>query len=292
MARAIWKGSISFGLVHIPVSVVTAEKKDEIQLRMLDRQDLSPIGYVRRSKKTGREVPWEDIVRGYEHAEGQYVVLTDEDLRRAKVESTQTIEIVDFVNAAEIQPYYYERPYFLEPPKKGAKAYALLREALVRTGRVGVAKVVIQTRQHLAALIPSGRVLLLDLLRYANELRDPLELELPPEGLAENKIQPKELEMAEKLIESMAASWEPAQYTDDYREALLAFVQRKVESGEVQEIEEPAKEEAEPQRAGEVVDLMALLRKSVEQTARREQPAKAQQAKVEPARRRTKKKSA
>lgn len=264
MARAIWKGSISFGLVNVPVSLITAEKRDELQLHLLDRRDRSPVRYVRVNQSTGEEVPWEETVKGYEHEEGVYVVLTDEDFRRANVEATETVEIVDFVKAQDIDILYVNTPYYLEPRKEGRKAYALLRETLRRTGQAGIAKVVIRTRQYPAAVVVRGDVLVLELLRYAHELRDPAELDVPGENLAELGVTDKELDMAERLVDAMVAEWNPSQYRDEYREDLLELVRDRVKHGDLAPVvPAPAAE----RRGAEVVDIMGLLKKSVEAAA-------------------------
>ncbi|HEX6900280.1 MAG TPA: Ku protein [Thermoanaerobaculia bacterium] len=259
MPRAIWKGSISFGLVNIPVGLYTAESRDEIHFNMLDRRTKSRI-HFKRVNEEGKEVAWEDIVKGYEFESGQYVILSDEDLKRASPEATQTIDIVDFVDLDEISPLYFDKPYYLGPDKKGGKAYALLREVLRRTNKVGIAKVVIRTRQYLAAVVARGEdVLTLELLRYAHELRDPGELDVPSgkQGVSE-----RELEMAERLVEGMVEAWDPEKYKDDYRKDLMKMIEERVEAGELEASSEPA---PKPERArSNVVDLMALLKQSVE----------------------------
>jgi len=260
MARSIWKGSLSFGLVNIPVGLYSAEKSNELHFNLLDRRDLTPIHYQRINAKTGREVPWEETVRGYEFEPGSYVVLSDQDLKRANPESTQTVEIVDFVDLAEISPVYFERPYYLAPERHGAKSYALLRETLRRTGKAGIAKVVIRTRQYLAAVVPLGEVLVLDLMRFQDELRDPAELDLPSgkQGVSE-----KELKMAERLVEAMIDKWDPERYRDDYRVDVKALIDERVAAGQLKSgPAEPAPRR--PARGGKVVDLMSLLKQSVE----------------------------
>jgi DNA end-binding protein Ku len=273
MPRVIWKGSISFGLVHVPVGLYPAEQRDELHLAMLDRRDLSPVGYKRYNKNTGEETPWEEIVKGYEYEKGQYVVLGDEDLRRANAEATQTVEIVDFVPADEIPVMYLDKPYYLEPLQRGEKGYALLRETLRRTGKAGIAKVVLRTRQYLSALLPYGDVLVLELLRYQDELRKPAELKVPGPDLDALGIGAREVEMAERLVEGMAAEWQPEKYRDEYREDLLRLIEAKVQSGELAEVAQPTPEG--PARA-EVIDLMSLLKRSVEETqkARGKAPAR------------------
>jgi DNA end-binding protein Ku len=276
MPRSIWKGSISFGLVNIPVGLYSAEKRQEIQFHLLDKRDKAPIHYQRVSEKTGKEVPWADIVRGYEYEEGHYVVLSDEDLKRANPEATQTVDILDFVDAADIPTVYYDKPYYLGPDKKGAKSYALLREVLVKTGKVGIAKVVIRTRQYLSAVVPQGDVLVLNLLRFAHELRDAGEVEVP-HGRA--GVTDRELEMAERLVEGMVSEWDPEKYRDSYENDLMTLIEKRVKSGDTAAVETPAPK----RREGNVVDLMALLKRSVEVSGKGEQKAKPK-PKAKPAR--------
>jgi len=259
MPRAIWKGSISFGLVNIPVGLYAAENRQELQFHLLDKRDKSPVRYKRVSEKSGKEVPWGDIVRGYEYEEGRWVVLSDDDLKRANPEATQTIDITDFVEAAEIDPVYFDKPYYLAPDRKGTKGYALLREALRRTGKVGIATVVIRTRQYLAAVLPQDDVLVLALLRYAHELRDPGELEVP-HGAA--GVSAREIEMAERLIRGMVDDWQPEKYADTYEEDVMDLIEKRVESGDTAAVETPA---PKPAGDGKVLDLMMLLQRSVDQ---------------------------
>ncbi len=273
MARAIWKGSISFGLVNIPVGLYSAEKREELGFSLLDSRNMSRVRYKRVNEKTGREVPWEETVRGYEYDDGHYVVLSDEDLKRANPEATQTVDIADFIELAEISPVFFDKPYYLAPQKKGHKSYALLRAALERTGKVGIAKVVIRTKQYLCAVIPRDGVLVLELLRFAHELRDPAELDVPDENLRELGIAPREVEMAERLIEGMAGEWRPEQYRDDYYSDLMKLIEKRVESGQLEGVEEPAPKPAAA-AGGKVVDLMALLKRSVEETGKERRSAK------------------
>ena len=260
MPRAIWKGSISFGLVNIPVGLYSAEKREEISFHLLDRRNMARVRYKKVNEESGKEVPWDETVRGYEYEKGHYVVLTDEDLKRAAPEATQSIDIIDFVDIEEISPLYFDKPYYLGPDKKGARAYALLRETLRRTGKAGIAKVVIRTKQYLAAVVARGDVLTLEILRYAHELRDPGELEIPTgkEGVSE-----RELEMAERLVEGMVEDWEPEKYEDTYRDDVMKLIEKRVEAGQTEGSDEPAPAPRRPE--GRVVDLMALLKQSVEQ---------------------------
>jgi DNA end-binding protein Ku len=265
MARSIWKGSIRFGLVTIPVGLYPADKSAELHFNLLDRRNLAPIHYQRINSETGKEVPWEQTVRGYEFEPDRYIVLSDEDLKRANPEGTQTVDIVDFVDLAEISPIYFEKPYYLAPERQGAKSYALLRETLRRTGKAGIAKVVIRTRQHLAALLPVGKALALDLMRFEDELRDPAELDLPggKQGVTE-----KELQMAERLVGAMVDGWDPGSYRDDFRADVKALIDRRVAAGQLAAgPSEPAPRR--PERGGKVIDLMSLLKRSVEAGGRR-----------------------
>ena len=256
MPRELWKGAIQFGLVHIPVSLYPAEQSEELSFTMLDRRDLQPVGYKRFNKTTGDEVPYEQIVKGYELDDGNFVTLEKEDFKRANVEATQTVDIQGFVDKESISPFFYESPYYLAPGKHGAKGYALLRETLIRTGRVGLATVVIRTRAHLAALYAVDNVLVLNTLRYANELRDPKELDVPGD-LKDAKVNEKELDMAERLVEDMAADFDPAQYHDTYRDDLLQMIEEKA-AGKVRKVAK-----AKAPREAEVIDFASLLEKSL-----------------------------
>ncbi len=200
--RPIWKGSIDFGLVNIPVKLYSAQASSQLEFDLLDKRDFSRVRYRRVNEKTGQEVPWDQIVKGYEYEKGAYVALGDKDFRDANVEATQSIEIMDFVDAADISPLHYETPYYLEPLKNGRRAYALLREVMKRTGKVGIAKVVIRNRQRLAALIPQGPLLVLNILRYAHEWRDPSKLALPQTN-GKGEVSAQEIKMAEQLVENM-----------------------------------------------------------------------------------------
>lgn len=264
MARPIWNGSISFGLVNIPVGLFSAQGKEaRLDFNLLDKKDLSPIGYKKINKRTGQEVPASEMVKGYELEDGNYAVLTDEDFRKANAKATQTIEIIDFVDLKDIHPVFFEKPYYLAPGKRGEKGYALLRASLKRSGKAGVARVVIHSREYIGVLAPYGKALVLDLLRYSGELRDPEELGLPEEDLEGLKVTEKELDMAGKLIESMTGPWEPGKYHDTYREELLGYIKRKVEAGETVRVEEaPA---PEPKAGAEVIDIMSLLKRSLEE---------------------------
>ncbi|HWI41119.1 MAG TPA: Ku protein [Verrucomicrobiae bacterium] len=264
MPHAIWKGSISFGLVNIPVGLYTAEKKDELDFVLLDKRDLGPVGYRRYNKKTGQEIPWKEVVKGFEHEEGEYVVLNPADFKQANPEATQTVDIVDFVDLSQIPPVYYTRPYYLEPVKKAKKSYALLREALKKSGKAGIANVVIHTRQYVGAVVPMGKMLVLNLLRFKNELKSADDFDLPAENLEEIGVTDKELDMAQKLIEGMIDNWQPEKYHDTYRDDLMQLINRKIEQGETRVVVEEGAAEPAPEQA-EVIDLMSLLSRSVKE---------------------------
>ena len=269
MARSIWKGSISFGLVNIPVGLYAAETRNDISFKMLDKKTMSPIHYKRVAEEGGKEVPWEQTIRGYEFEAGKYVVLSDADLKGAAPEATQTIDIVDFVDLAEISPLYFDKPYYLAPDKKGAKAYALLRETLRRTGKVGISKVVIRTREYLAAVVARGEVLTLELMRYAHELRDPDDLEVPR---GKQGVTDREIDMAERLVEGMVAAWDPGKYKDTYRADVMKMIEKRVEAGELEGSSEPAPKAEKPK--SNVVDLMALLKQSLDDKPKKGAAAK------------------
>ncbi len=262
MPRAIWKGTISFGLVSIPVEIMPAEQPRELAFHLLDDRDLSPVRNRRVNQSTGEEVPWEHVTRGFEVREGSWVVVTDDDLRAADVEATQTIDVLAAVCADEIDPKYFDKPYYLQPQKSGRKSYALLREALRTAGRVALAKVVIRTRQHLAAVIPEGELLLLEVLRYPYELRDAGDLELPAEGLKTSGVSDAELKLASQLVDTISKPFDPsaAEYRDTYHDDVLALIERKAKGGAVV----APREEAAPAE-GKVVDIASLLKRSLEQ---------------------------
>jgi DNA end-binding protein Ku len=264
MPRELWKGAIRFGLVHIPVSLFPAESRDELSFTMLDKRDMSPVGYKRINKNTGDEVPYDQIVKGYEWEDGRYVTLEKEDFKRANVEATQTVDIICFIDADQIPNFFYEAPYYLAPGKHGDKGYALLRETLVRSHKVGFATVVIRTRQHIAALYPVDNLLVLNTLRYATEMRSPDELDVPKD-LKDAKVQPKELDMAERLVEDMTLEkWDPTEHRDTYRDDILKLIEQKAQ-GKLK-----AAPKVKARREAEVIDFSALLERSL---AARKRPA-------------------
>lgn len=265
--RTIWKGSISFGLVNIPVGLYSATRPgNQVKFRMLRKDDHSPIRYKRVAEADEKEVPWDDIVKGYEYEKEQYVVLSDKDFERVKIESTQTVDIKEFVKLEEIDPMFFDEPYYLAPEKGGDKAYVLLREALENSGKVGIAKVVIKTREHLAAVKPLGKVLVLELMHFADELVDTSELKLP----GDVKAGQKELKMAESLIGGMTGKWEPEKFKDDYRKALMKLIEEKIAAGDK---ELPA-QKTKSKKATNVVDLVAVLQESLERAQGKKKPEK------------------
>jgi DNA end-binding protein Ku len=262
---SIWTGSISFGLVNIPVSLVTAEQRDDLDFTLLDKRDSSPIGYQKISKRTGKPVPGDRIVRGVEQANGRYVVVSDADLRRASPERTQRIDILAFVEAPAIPPLYFDRPYYLEPARGGERGYALFREALRRSDKVAVASVVVKTRQHLAAVLVHDRILVLNVLRYASELRDPSKLRVPGAALKSLRIPDRELKMAERLVAEMTEDWDPQKYHDEYRDELLAFIKKRGRAGQLTSAPETEEKPATRKRA-DVIDIAELLKRSLAKT--------------------------
>ncbi|MED5596232.1 non-homologous end joining protein Ku [Janthinobacterium sp. P210006] len=273
MARALWKGAISFGLVHIPVELISASLDHELDLSMLDRRDFAPIGYKRYNKRTGKEVEWDDIIKGYEYKTDAYVVLSDEDLRQANVKATQTIDILTFVDASEVPLTFYEHPYYLLPAKGGEKVYALLRETLRKANKVGIASVVMRTKQHLCALVCVGDAIVLNTLRYADELRPTDDLDLPGSTLKAAGISDKELKMALSLVEGMSETWQPEQYHDSYREDVLALVKKKIKARQTKTITPPAPA-PEEEHGSNVIDLVALLQQSLGRKAPAPPPRK------------------
>src|SRR6266511_1623152 len=272
--RAIWKGSISFGLVHIPIALYPATRREELRFRLLRKSDLSPVNYKRVAAKDGKEVSWDQIVKGYEYEKGKYVVLKDEDFERVDLEATQTVDIQDFVDLDEIDPMFFYKPYYLEPQKGGDKAYALLRDALKDTNKVGVAKVVIKTRQYLEGVKPEDGALVLELMHFADELADPEKLHVPKTL----EVGKREMNMAKSLIDSMSSKWNQEKYKDDYMEALMEVIEEKVEAGG-KEMEEKPKKAPKPTK---IIDLVSVLQKSLEQT-RKKAPAKSRRKQKQPA---------
>ncbi|HEX6795918.1 MAG TPA: Ku protein [Casimicrobiaceae bacterium] len=267
MARAIWKGTISFGLVTVPVELFPASESHSLSFSMLDKRDFAPVGYKRYNKTTGKEVPWNDIVKGYEYEKDQYVVMSDEDFRRANVQQAKSVEISTFVDAKSIPPQYFETPYYLVPGERAQKVYSLLRETMRSTNKVGVGQVVIRTTHHLAAVMPVGEALMMITLRYANELRKEKEFDFPPMSLKSTGVTPKELDLAQKLIADMSGDFDPAEFEDTYNEDLMQRIEEKVKRGETHVLTKPEAEGAQP-RSAQVIDLMELLKRSIDKTSR------------------------
>ena len=261
--RTLWKGAITFGLVHVPIALYSATAESDLNFGWLDKRSMDPVGYKRINKKTGKDVDKDDIVKGIEWQDGQYVVLTAEEIAAAYPRATQTIEIESFVDADEVPFVYLERPYYTAPVNKGDKVYALLREALRQTGKVGIAKVVIQSKQHLAVLIPSGPALVLNLLRWGGEIRSWEDLKLPPQDAKAAGIKDSELAMAKQLIGDMASHWSADDFRDSFRDEIMKLVEAKAGAGDTEAVD---KEPAEPslQRGGDVIDLTELLKRSLQ----------------------------
>jgi DNA end-binding protein Ku len=270
----MWKGSLAFGLVNIPIELYTATRDHRPKFRLLHAKDEAPVRYERVCQSEGKPVGWEDLVKGYEYEKGQFVVITKDDFKTAALEKTKTIDILDFVDPAEVDERYFETPYYLQPGKGADRAYALLREAIRDSGRIGIAKVILRDAQHLAAVEAIGNAMVLTMMRFADELADLNEFRFPKaEG-----IRPAELNMARQLIESLSAKWNPEKYTDEYRDNLMKVIQAKLKG------RKPRLEERETPQSADVVDLMARLRASLEAKG-------APRAKAAPARSRGKKKS-
>jgi DNA end-binding protein Ku len=265
--RALWKGAISFGLVHIPIALHSATADQGLDFDWLDKRSMDPVGYKRINKATGKEISKENIVKGIEYEDGQYVVLSPEEIAAAYPKTTQTVEIETFVSVKDIPFVYLERPYYISPINKGAKVYALLREVLHKTHKVGIAKVVIQTKQHLAVLMPCGPALILNLLRWGDEIRSWDQLNLPAEGTASTGLTEKEMAMGEQLVKDMTGKWQPEAFTDSFKEQILQLVKEKVEAGETETVTQPEAEEGEAGGA-KIYDLTEMLQRSLNKGTR------------------------
>jgi DNA end-binding protein Ku len=267
MARPVWSGTLSFGLLNIPVSLMSGERRTDISFRMLDARNNAPIKYERINAETGEEVPWKEIVKAFEYDKGSYVVLEPEDIKSAAPESHDAIEVEGFIDADAIGPQYFEKPYVLVPAKKAEKGYVLLREALQKTGKIGVARVVIRTRESLCAVMPQGHALLLMMMRYPQELVDVNEYNIPEGARSEYRITPKELEFSEQLIDTMSTEWKPDDYQDEFRERLQKVIKERMAAHGVVK---HAEEEHEPAEgaATNVVDFMSLLQQSIDRNKR------------------------
>ncbi len=259
-SRAMWSGTLGFGLLQIPVSLYPLERSRELSFHQLDGRDMQPVGYKRYNKTTGEEVPYEEIVRGYEIEKGEYVVVTDEELAAANVEATRAVDILDFVDPKDIPHAYFERPYLIAPAKRGEKAYAVLRDALTKKERAAIATVVLRTRQHLAAVLVDGESLVLELLRFPHELKK-ADAAAVAKGDLDPKITDREQSMAEALIDQMTSDWDPSKYTDAYRDDVIAMIEKKAKTGKAVEVSAPKKK-----ASGNVTDLASLLQKSLKKS--------------------------
>lgn len=272
MSRPIWKGHISFGLVNIPVTLYSGEQREDIDLKLVDSRNAARVKYERVNEETGEAVPWDSIVKGYEYAEGSYVLLTEEELSHASAKLTRVIEIKQFVESDQISPLYYDKPYYLVPGKGAEKGYALLREAITKTGKVGIATVVIRTRQYLTALLTQGDALVLNLLRFSQELRDLSEFKLPGHDLREQQISKKEIDLATQLIDGMTDKWKPDAFEDEYHQALLKLIDKKVKSGKTKVI---VTDEEIPEEEPSTINFLDVLSQSVKKSTKPTSRAKA-----------------
>jgi DNA end-binding protein Ku len=260
-SRTLWKGAITFGLVHIPVGLHTASIEQGVDFDWLDKRSMDPVGYKRINKKTGKEIDKDNIVKGVEYEDGKYVVISPDEIQAVYPRTTQTIEIQRFIDANEIPFVYLERPYYVAPINKGQKVYALLREVLIKTGKVGLAKVVIATKQHLAVLVPSGQALVLNLLRWGDEVKTFEGLDLPAAGVKGASVTPAEMKMAQQLVEDMSGKWNPEDFKDEFKHAVMKIVDRKVKAGDTETVIQP--EEEAPGEGAQVIDLTELLARSL-----------------------------
>jgi DNA end-binding protein Ku len=267
-ARGLWNGAISFSLIHIPVSLHTAARAHELDLNLLDKRDFAPVGYQRYNKSTGKVVQWNDVVKGYEYEKGEYVVLTDEDFRRANVEASRTIDIQTFVARDAIAPYYFDTPYFLVPDKNGERVYALLRDALEQSQRLAVATFVLRSRQHVAALMPVGKIIVLNTLRFQEEIQPHPDVAAAA-AKKTHAASGRELDMALKLVDEMTEKWHPEAFKDTYRDDLMKRIEDKVRAGHTHALTEPeAETTGRAVGGGKVVDLMSLLQRSLDHKTR------------------------
>lgn len=260
--RAIWDGYITFGLVSIPVELVTAEKSNPIKFKMVDDRNNSPIHYERLNE-SGKTVPWSHIAKAYEYNKDKYVIMDEKELKEIAGENSHTINIVNFIETDKLDSIYFEKPYFLVPPSKGNKGYVILREILKKTHKIAIAKVIIHTREYLAAIIPKKNALVLNLIRYAEELKSLSEFNFPDENIKSYKISPKEMEMAKKLVESMSSKWDPKEYKDEYRSAVEKSIHEKIAHSTKHRSKMKSYNVTKPAKGGKVVDFMDLLKKSI-----------------------------
>ncbi|MEO6689874.1 MAG: Ku protein [Dokdonella sp.] len=290
MPRPIWTGTLSFGLLNVPIQLMSGERRTDLSFRMLDSRNNKPVRYERVNSDTGEEVPWKDIVKAYEYDKNSYVVLDEADIKAAAPESHEAVEIEAFVDADAINPAYYEKPYILVPGKKAEKGYVLLRDTLVKTAKVGIARVVIRTREYLAAVMPQEHALVMILLRYPQELVDVDDYNIPSKKASEYRVTAKELEMARSLIESMAGDWKPDEYRDEFRARLHKVIEKRMKQKGVVTAPEESEAHLPENAATNVVDFMSLLKKSIDSKQRT--PASKRAAAKKPAAKSVAKKAA
>ena len=278
MARPVWTGTLSFGLLNIPIKLMSGERRVDLHFRLLDSRDHARVRYERINEETGEEVPWKEVVKAFEYDKGSYVVIEEEDIAAASPDRRETIDIDTFVDAGAIGPEYFDKPYVLEPASKAEKGYVLLRDVLARTGKAGIGRVVIRTREYLAAVLPKGDALVLMVLRFPQELVDPADYKLPEGKSAKWKISAREVQMAEQLIDSMSGEWEPATYRDDFRERLQKVIEQRVRARQV--VQPQADEDERPPEgaATNVIDFAELLKRSLDKKGGKRTATKAAKA--------------
>lgn len=259
MPRPIWKGFITFGLINIPVTLYSAEKRSQLHFHLVDSRNQARVHYERINDESGKEVPWDKIVKAYEYEKGNYVILKDEELKNAAIEATQTIDLINFVEANDINDIYFDKPYYLVPDKKAIKGYVLLREVLKSAEKIGIAKVVIRTRQYLCALEPCGDSLMLNLLRYGHEIVPAENFDFPDKKISEYKISPQELKLTEQLITKMTTKWQAKKYKDDYQTKVMGMIEKKIKhKGKL-----PATKKASIKSSDNVIDFVSAIKKSL-----------------------------
>ncbi len=266
--RGLWKGSIAFGLVNIPIILESAKQEDKIHFRMLDKRDNSPVGYRQINKNTQEEINRSDIIKGYEYKKGEYVLMSDADFKHANPKATSTIDIEDFVDIAEVDPMLYDKPYYVVPQKGGEKGYVLLREVLERKQKAAVAKVILHTVQHLALLMAREDYIVLELLRFADEIKEVHEADFLEDSTKQTKVSDREISVASQLVEGMSSEWSPQKYRNTYRDDLMKLIKNKIKRGTTAAIEEVKLAETDSDSQTNVIDLTALLKKSLGQASK------------------------
>ncbi len=274
MPRVIWKGAISFGLVHVPVVLHPGARRSNLDFDWVDQRDMAPVGYQRINKVTGKTIESEHIAKGYQYEKGEYVLMSDEDFRQANPTATQTVEIVCFVKAEELPPYYFETPYYMVPDKRGTKGYVLLRETLRKSERIGIANVILHTKQHLAAVMVVDDMLVLNTMRYADEIIARDDLDVPAGNLEKAGVSSREADMARRLVDDMTEPFDPSQFRDAYREDLLARIEEKIDAGQTHTLTEPSHDGPRERGSAKVIDLVSMLKKSIESRTGRKSAAR------------------